>query len=177
MGGPVCVGCGALQQPPARPDPFVVLGLPRRYHVAPSEVESRYLRVARVVHPDKFVSRPESERRLALLWTAALNEARRVLRDPASRARYLATGRAEPSEAGPKLDPAFLAEMFAWREQDEDEPGSVAPLAAARRAELQAEIEDIFSRWEANEGNLEAVDERLARLKYVDGLLRPRQGD
>ena len=177
VGGPVCVGCGALQQPPARPDPFAILGLPRRYHLALGDVESRYLKVARVVHPDKFVSRPESERRAALLWTAAVNEARRILRDPTSRARFLATGRAQPSEAGPKLDATFLAEMFDWRERDEEEPGSMAQLAATRRDELQAEIDSIFSRWEAQQGDLAAIDERLARLKYVNGLLRPPPGD
>ncbi len=177
VGGPVCVGCGALQLPPARPDPFAILGLPRRYHLLPTEVESRYLKVARVVHPDKFVSRPDGERRAALLWTAAVNEARRVLKDPTSRARYLATGNAMPAEVGPKLDPAFLAEMFEWRERDEEEPGSVAALATARRAELEAEIDGIFSRWEAQEGDLATIDERLARLKYIDGLLRPAHGE
>ncbi len=173
VGGPVCVGCGALQAPPADPDPYAILGLARRYHLASAEVESRYLKVARTVHPDKFVSRPSRDKQAALQWTAAVNEARRTLKDPVVRARYLATGSARQDERGPALDAAFLQEMFDWREAEEDAPGSMASRASERRAELEAEIDQIFSRWEAGEGALDAVPDRLARLKYITGLVRP----
>ncbi len=173
VGGPVCVGCGALQAPPVDPDPFAILGLPRRYHVAPSEVEARYLKLARTVHPDKFVARSARDRQAALQWTAAVNEARRTLKDPVARARFLATGSARQDERGPSLDGAFLQEMFDWREAEEETPGAMSAHAATRRGELEAEIDQIFSRWEAGEGTLDAVPDRLARLKYVTGLLRP----
>lgn len=173
VGGPVCVGCGALQPPPARPDPFAILGLSRRFHVEPAAVEDAYRAVARLVHPDKFAKRPAVERRMALTWTAAVNEARRVLKDADKRARLLATGQAEPREmGGPKLDPAFLAEIFEWREQDEERPGALSALAKEREAELRAELEGIFTRWENGEGDLAQVEDRLARLKYVTGLVR-----
>jgi molecular chaperone HscB len=162
-----------LQPPPARPDPYSILGLPRRFHVEAAGVEEAYRAVARQVHPDKFARRPAVERRMSLAWTAALNEARRVLKDADRRARLLATGQAEPRElGGPKLDPMFLAEIFEWREQDEERPGALSACAREREAALREELEGIFTRWENGEGDLALVEDRLARLKYVTGLVR-----
>ena len=173
VSGPVCVGCSALQPPPARFDPFALLGLPRRFHVDPTAVDSAYRAVTRRVHPDKFTARPAVERRMSLQWTAALNEARRVLKDPDRRARVLATGQAEPRErGGPTLDSAFLAEIFDWREQDEDAPGALTSLAREREGALRAELDGMFVAWEEGRGDLSLVEDRLARLKYVTGLVR-----
>jgi curved DNA-binding protein CbpA len=110
---------------------------------------------------------------MSLQWTATLNEARRVLKDPDKRARLLATGRAEPREqGGPRLDPAFLAEIFEWRERDEETPGALTERAREREGELRGELESIFVAWESGEGDLTLVEDRLARLKYVTGLVR-----
>lgn len=171
VGGPVCVGCGAVQPPPAAPDWFEILGLERRFHVEVPAMEERWRARARQVHPDRFTRKSAVERRMALQWTAALNEARRVLKDPLVRARYLATGEVKPGEKGPALDPEFMQEMFAWREADEDAPGSLVEHARAREAELRAELDAIFTAWEEGRGDLHAVDDRLARIKYVAGLL------
>ncbi len=170
---PSCVGCGALQPPPASPDPFVLFGLPHRYHIDAADLDVRYRTIARATHPDRFVSRPAVERRMALQWTAALNEARRVLKDDRTRARWLATGRSAPRESGgPALDPAFLAEIFEWRERDEDEPGVMRELATASRQKLFRKIETEFSEWEGGSGTLDHIEDHLNRLTYVEGLLR-----
>ena len=98
---------------------------------------------------------------------------RRVLRDPVARAWYLATGKPHPAESGgPKLSPEFLEEIFELRMAAEDTPGAVRDTAAQLRARLDADLEDLFSRWERGEGDLSPVPERLSRLKYVDNLLR-----
>jgi hypothetical protein len=39
---------------------------------------------------------------------------------------------------------------------------------------LRAEIDGIFTRWEAGRGDLAQVEDRLSRLKYVDGLVREK---
>ncbi|MFZ5477921.1 MAG: DnaJ domain-containing protein [Myxococcota bacterium] len=164
----VCVGCGAVQPPPAEADPYAILGLPKRFHVDLALVEERYKALARQVHPDKFAARPAVERRMALQWTAALNEARRVLKDDTRRAWWLATGQATPKEKGPKLDPSFLAEVFEWREAEEERPGAFAELAKERAASLRAELDAIFTAWEEGRGGLADVEDRLSRLKYVE---------
>ena len=176
--GPVCVGCGALQPPPPQPDPYTLLALPRRYHLDLPELEAAYRALARKVHPDRFTKRPAVERRMALQWTAALNDARRILKDPTRRAWWLATGSAAPRErGGVKLPADFLQEMFDWREEEEERPGSMRANAQAREAALNAEIEAIFAAWEGGSGDLALVEDRLSRLKYVRGLLEERDAE
>jgi molecular chaperone HscB len=171
--GVICVGCGVLQAPPAELDPYAILGLDRRWHVDLAEADEHYRALARKVHPDRYLKKGPAERRFALQWTAAANEARRVLKDPNRRAWWLATGSPVPREqGGVKLDSAFLQEMFEWREEEEDRPGSMAERARAREAELDAELESIFSAWETGRGDLGLVEDRLSRLKYVTALTR-----
>lgn len=110
---------------------------------------------------------------MSLQWTATINEARRILRVPVSRARYLASGLTRPpEEGGPVLDPDFLEEMFDLRMASDMDPESVLPRAESWRREIEAELDDIFSQWETGQGRLERVEERLARLKYLDNLVQ-----
>lgn len=167
--GRTCVGCGALQPPPPRPDPFVVFDLAPRWHLDLVDLDARWKALARQVHPDRFAGRPAAERRLALAWTAAMNEARRLLRDPTRRAWWLATGTPEAPQTGARVDPAFLAEVFAWREADEEEPGAFARLSADRRTALEAELDTTFTAWEEGRGTLDAVPSLLHRLQTLKG--------
>lgn len=115
---------------------------------------------------------------MSLQWTAMLNDARRVIKDPVTRARYLATGRARVSEErGPPLDPDFLEQMFDLRMQADEDPASVLAQGEAAQVALRADLDAIFSRWEAGNGTLDAVEERLARLKYIDNLLATAHGE
>lgn len=172
MSGPVCVGCGSIQPPPPAPDLFAVLGLARRYTLPEPELNAAWREVSRKVHPDRFAGRSAVERRMSLQWTAIINDARRVLKERSSRARYLATGRSRPSDdRGPSLDPDFLEEMFELRLEADADPEGVRPRAESMQSSILTEIEQIFSRWEAGAGDLSQVEERLARLKYLDNLV------
>ena len=171
VGGPVCVGCAALQPAPTAPDFYALLGVARRYHLDLEAVDAKYRALARQLHPDRYVKKSAQERQSALLWTAHLNEARRVLRDPIRRARYLATGNPDmPESGGPRLDPAFLEEIMEWREEAEGDPEAVRGKASACAAELEAELEAVLTAWEEGRGGLEVVGDRLARLRYVQGM-------
>lgn len=177
MLGPVCVGCGAIQPPPARPDLFGVLALPRSWRLEAEDLDRAWREVSRKVHPDRFAGKSAVERRMSLQWTAMVNEARRVLKDPLSRARYLASGLTHPpEEGGPVLAPDFLEEMFDLRMAADDDPASVLPRAESWRGEILGELEGIFSRWAAGGGDLREVEERLARLKYLDNLVHSARG-
>ena len=109
----MCVGCGVIQPPRADGDPFLVLGLARRFEMDISVVDAAWRELSRKVHPDRFTGRPAVERRMSLQWTALINEARTTLRNPRTRAHYLATGHPKPPEDRKiSLDPDFLEEMF-----------------------------------------------------------------
>lgn len=163
----VCVGCGAVQVPPVSVDPFAVFGLERVWHLDLAVLEARYRELARRVHPDRQGAKSAADRMYALQWTAAVNEARRILRDDVRRAWLLATGVAQPRERGITLDPAFLAEMFEWREDDESAPGTFAARAAERAVAIRAEIDARFTAWESGQASLDGMEDALSRLKYV----------
>jgi molecular chaperone HscB len=171
--GPVCPGCAVIQPP--RPDLgfFDVLGLERRYHIAPADVEKAYRKVSRQVHPDRFAGKSAVERRMSLQWTATVNEARRVLKDDLTRARYLATGKAQaPELGGPQLDSVFLEEMFELQMNAREDPDGVRDRANTLKGTIEGELDGIFTRWEAADGTLDTVDECLARLNYLGTALR-----
>ena len=171
VAGPVCVGCGSIQPPPASVDFFALLGLPRRFHLEEGEIGGAWKELSRKVHPDRFAGRAAVERRMSLQWTALINEARRVLRDPVARARYLASGRTRPpEEGGPVLDPDFLEEMFDLRMAASEDEAALA-RAERWRQSLWGELDGVFAQWEAGAGDLRSVEERLARLKYLDNLV------
>ena len=170
VGGPVCVGCSALQPAPPAPDPWALFGLPRRYRLDLDGLEPTYRALARQLHPDRYVGKAPQERQAALQWTAHLNESRRILRDPHRRARMLATGHPEPRDPGPRLPQAFLEEILEWRELDEERPGAARAMAQARALEIQAELDATLDAWEEGRGSLAPVEEQLARLRYVQAL-------
>jgi len=150
-----------------------VLGLARTWRLERRALDRAWRAVSRRVHPDRYAGRRAVERRMALQWTATINDARRVLRDPITRAWYLATGADRPPErGGPVPDSDFLEEMFDLRmAAAEGEPGA-GERANAMRAALMAELDTIFDAWEAGGGDLSAAADRLMRLKYVDSMLR-----
>lgn len=177
VGGPVCNSCGSVQPPPPQIDPFELLGLERSYGLERKALDKRWRAISRVTHPDRFAGQAAVQRRMALQWTAHLNHARKVLRDPVSRAWYLATGSHKPPErGGPALDPSFLEAVFDLRMALDDDPEGVRAQAQALKDELEREITALFDAWQAGDGGLDEIPERLSRLKYVDNLLAPAQG-
>lgn len=185
-----CAACGKLQ--PARPrDHFEVLGLERRYHLDPAQLDARWRELSRRLHPDRFAQAPARERRFSLEQSTALNQAYKTLREPARRAEYLLRTEGfevagdEGARAGEKLPTEFYEEVMEDREallEAQAEGGeAVSQLAArveARRAETVAAIERAFSDWErtGNRQALEPAVARLARLRYFARFLDEVEG-
>lgn len=172
VGGPVCVGCGAIQPPRPGANPFSILGLKQAFSLEVKVIDAAWRELSRKVHPDRFSGRPAVERRMSLQWTANINEARRILRNPRSRAHYLAMGRAEPAEDRQiALSPDFLEEMFELQMEARMDPESCRPQVEARSKQLWDEITTVFHQWEAGDGTLDTVEMLLAQLRYVDNAL------
>jgi molecular chaperone HscB len=121
-------------------DPFVTLGLERRFDLDLKAVEKRHRELSRVLHPDKFAQEGGTERRIALGHAADVNEAWRIVRDPIRRAEALFTlaGIAVGETNEPKPGQAFLMQMLEERETLEE--AKLARDAAKVRA-LKDEIE------------------------------------
>jgi molecular chaperone HscB len=70
-------------------DYFELFGLPRSLNLSGDDLQQRYYRLSRELHPDRFMNKPPAEQQRALDMSSALNDARRTLQDPIQRANYL----------------------------------------------------------------------------------------
>jgi len=154
-------------------DLFALLGLQQQFNLDLDELAKAYRKVSTAVHPDRFAGKSAVERRMSLQWMAAVNEARRVLTDRMTRARYLATGRAAPEE-NPRSpgDPEFLEKIFALQMMASDDPEGVKLRAEELQASVWSQVEDAFSQWEADGASLSGVDDMLHQLNYLRTTLR-----
>lgn len=165
----MCVGCGALQPPPPKADPFVVLGLQRRFATDAESVEAAWRAVSRAVHPDRWAGKPAVFRRMSLQWTAAVNEARRVLSDPLSRAWYLATGSPSPPErGGPQPDGDFLEAIFDLQMMSAADPEGARETVRQMWDTHRQQLDQAFSAYESGCGTLDGVGMILAKLQYLN---------
>ena len=162
------MSCGALQPPPAKADPYVVLGLKRSFSVDSDGVDAAWRTVSRAVHPDRWAGKPAVFRRMSLQWTASVNESRRILSDPLSRAWYLATGTPRPPEVGGiQPDGDFLETIFELQMLGAEDPDTAKETVREMWDTHRSELDAAFERWEAGEGDLKGVEMLLAKLQYL----------
>ncbi len=178
--GPFCGGCGALLPLPAGISPFAVFGLPEKFSVNQEALETRRRDLSRALHPDRFVRASPAEKRRALEWTTALNDAFRVLMSPEERADFLLRRHgvdlaAESGEAAMRrLSPEFLEGALEEREalfeaQAEDDHEAAEALAGKIRARMEdsrRQLESAFARLESQPSD-EALDEAAACLAHL----------
>ncbi len=159
----------------APPDPFALLGLPRRFALDPKEADTALLRASARWHPDRFALAPEAERLAAEDRMAALNEAHRVIADPWSRAEALLRLEGLPLETGTDLrsSPEFLMEMMELKEEAEEarRVGSAAVLDRLRRQLLEEERRRLQAFGEAWDALPQKPGERRQGLQELRALL------
>lgn len=125
---------------------FALFGLPVSYSIDRAALDARYRELQRLVHPDRFASASDQERRVAMQQATQINEAYRVLKDALARGRYLLElrGHRFDDERSTHQDPTFLMEQIELREELEDVRHSADPFAA-----LSAALERIALRLDA----------------------------
>ncbi|VVD92544.1 Fe-S protein assembly co-chaperone HscB [Pandoraea anhela] len=101
---------------------FTLFDLPQGFALDNDALEAAYRAVQSRVHPDRFASASEAERRVAMQWAAQANAAYRTLRDPLQRATYLLTlqGIDVGAENNTAMAPDFLMQQMEWREAIDD---------------------------------------------------------
>lgn len=149
----------------------------RGFEVDLQDLESRWKERAAAVHPDRFANASEAEKRVAMQWSASINEAYRVLRDPLKRAQYLCELAGHPTENQPNvaMDMAFLMQQMQWREALEDIRGN---RDSAALATLATEIELDRAKRQTQTGELigqqnwDEVVKRLHEWMFVEKFLQ-----
>src|SRR5205814_6968202 len=124
---------------------FELFGLPARFGCDPVSLERAYRRLQSEVHPDRFASGSDQDKRLALQSSARVNEAYRSLKDPVLRAQYLLSlnGIDALSETDTQLPMEFLEQQLERRE--------MAAEAAARNDSqaIASIVDDVRAQAEA----------------------------
>src|SRR5919106_3288880 len=98
---------------------FQLFGLSTRYRVDLDALDVAYRKLQTEVHPDRFASAGDAERRIALQASARVNEAYRTLKDPVQRAQYLLSlnGIDAVGETDTQLPLEFLERQLERREE------------------------------------------------------------
>jgi molecular chaperone HscB len=151
-------------------DHFARLGLPAALDLDVQALDRAYFAGQRKWHPDRFAARPPEERARASAEAAALNDAYRTLKDPLSRAVYLAAleGVELPGDGKTIDDPELLMEAMEAREAlHEAESGeAVDALAVKAQADMRQELASLGGLFLANDKA--AIRKALLRLRYLD---------
>lgn len=158
---------------------FELFGLPVGYVIDNNALREHYRELQRVVHPDRFTSASDHEKRLALQGAAYVNEAFDTLNDPLLRAQYLLRLHGVEMKPGQETtrDAVFLMEQLALREELEEIRNQDDPLtaAAAFMDRVNHMLNKTISRMAVdfetpNQEQLEAVRETVRKMQFLNKL-------
>ena len=101
---------------------FELFGLATAFNIDAAQLDNAYRDLQSHVHPDKFATAGNAERRAAMHWAVRANEAYTALKDPLKRALHLLELRDVDvgAENNTAMEPAFLMAQMEWREAVED---------------------------------------------------------
>ncbi len=156
---------------------FKLFGLPLGFELDGAQLGARYRQLQGELHPDRYASAPDQEKRLAVQYSALVNEAYQTLRRPLGRACYLLEldGLTQEEIAAQQVDGSFLIMQMELREKLESIPGLVDPdevlqhLVDEIRTDLEAEESAFAAAYAA--GDTQAAAGACVRMQYLDKLL------
>ncbi len=157
---------------------FDLFGLEPRFRCDAAALERAFRALQGEVHPDRFATAGDAERRLALQSSARVNEAYGVLKDPVERARYLLqlNGVDALAETDTALPLEFLERQLERREQAAEAAGAGDRAAlAAIRAGIDAELQTAEARLAALLDDAQAFDEARMRVREFRFLAKVRE--
>lgn len=155
---------------------FELFDLPFAYALDTQLLERAYREVQREVHPDRFVTASDAEKRLAAQWATQANEAYSTLKSPLNRGRYFLklNGVDTEEERNTAMPLAFLMQQMEWRE-------SVVAAKAAKdevalkKLKLTKHVEEemLFSRLSAQlagADEMSVAKDTVRKLRFLEKL-------
>ena len=153
---------------------FELFGIAPSFRIDKKTVEEVYLRLQTLLHPDRFATASEQERRIAAQQSAYLNEAYDVLMDACGRADYLLRLRDHTVNSEVSMsDDNFLIKQMEYREKLEDAAAQQSDKqAVALRDEIERQSAKIYKDFEHayDENNLDIAQSLLARMRFMKKL-------
>lgn len=158
-------------------DFFALFGLPVAFEVDAARLGERHRALQTELHPDRFASAPASEQRLAVQYSARINEAYATLRKPLPRALYLMALAGVSAEALSRqpMEGGFLMQQMELRESLEsleyaEDPEEVLDAMQGSIATDVAQLHAAFASAYA-EDDLDTAGACCVKLQYLDKLL------
>jgi molecular chaperone HscB len=157
---------------------FQLFGLPVSFALQPDQLGQRYRQLQAELHPDRYAAAPVQEQRLAVQYSALVNEAYATLRKPLTRAIYLLgmVGIGEEQVAAQQIDGGFLIMQMELREKLESLDDLVEPELVLEHllteingdmTALRAEFAQAYGA-----GDFETAAGACVKMQYLDKLLR-----
>jgi molecular chaperone HscB len=112
---------------------FELFGLTQQFAQDRAALDARWKSLQHQAHPDKFSAEGAVAQRVAMQWSARINEAYQRLKDPLKRAAYLCElgGALIQAHSNTGMPTAFLMQQMRWRE-DLDEAQNLGQLETLR---------------------------------------------
>ncbi|MXR35626.1 Fe-S protein assembly co-chaperone HscB [Craterilacuibacter sinensis] len=155
-------------------DYFALFALPQRFALDLALLERNWRAIAAEVHPDRFASAPDAERRRALMVATRVNEAYQTLKKPISRARYLLSlaGVDTQEETNTSMPADFLMLQMEWHEAlaDAKADSDIEALEKLSR-EIQSdmrELETALTQGIDHEHDLEGAAVLVRKLRFLE---------
>ncbi|MDX2458154.1 MAG: Fe-S protein assembly co-chaperone HscB [Gammaproteobacteria bacterium] len=161
---------------------FKLFGLPPSFDVDMVQLDSRYRELQRAVHPDRFASAGDQERRISMQLATQINEGYQVLKDPLRRGRYLLElgGYRFADGQHTNNDVEFLMEQMELREslgevREADDTfaalGKIMDRIAGDSERLQAVLHKQFAAGDPyGYGCSDCIAETLTRMQFFHKL-------
>ena len=134
-------------------NPFEIFGLKPQFRIDKQKLDEKYFEIQKKVHPDRFASASDAEKRVAQQWATLINDAYQKLSDPIQCGKVLCALRGHPIEdSSGSISEEFLFEQLERREAIADAKGAgdTAELEVMKKAiekeknELLNEVADAF---------------------------------
>ncbi len=157
---------------------FELFSLPQQYALDRAALDAHYRDLQRSVHPDRFASAGEQERRIAMQHATHINEGYQTLKSPLKRARYLLElrGRTMNDQQTMQADPAFLMQQMELRERlgeihAADDPLDALDALAREIATLYKALESELAQvLDADDGDIEQAVALVQKMQFFTRL-------
>lgn len=145
---------------------FELFELPVAFDVPEDHLATRFRSLQRYLHPDKFASAADAERRWSMQAASFVNEAYQTLSKPLKRASYILSlnGISLDEETDTQMSPMFLMEQMELREALADAPDANDPYAALDKVSSQLQA---GTRSSAEEFTAAAADENWVDARTI----------
>lgn len=123
---------------------FEIFSIPSGWHVDLGDLDVRYRALQQEFHPDRYATKSDVEKRLAVQTASLINQAFETLKTPLKRAQYLLelNGVDIDQETHVTTDSHFLMQQIELRETLAGVAGKTDPWAELEK--LRAHVEAIY---------------------------------